>query len=1264
MLFILALVPLAAVVWIQRIRKPTTREWLLVFAPCVVTLTAIGLTAAWPFLTTNAVGSGEAYNYSLALADAIAQLRAGHLPLAGQTEYAFNGRVHPLRNAPYLFYLGAVFDTLTLRQLTAWQLQNLLVSFSLLFGSFATYVSLRRSTAVSRAGAVLLAAAFLLSPAVLALTHVLNMFMTVHALPFAAIAVGAALRQTRGYRLRNDLWLALSLAGAWNAHPPLALWLTACLVIVRGAIFLRCFNWRSLGGVVWITLVFLALTAFLFAGVRALSEGVDLFFFGPEQRAFFAQSVLHIGREVWPKWWHPISAAHPIDSVSSLQLSYAHWVLLAGGLIATFFGARRFWQRGQRVAAFAILLALAGLFVVTCPIPVVNQWIWLRVPPQVYSLTNVWPMQRTMPLATLFVVFLAALASGFFASRIRRVLLVFGYLILGWTLFQAYPFLKQGAHTGWDEQKTIQSYLNSNIDVTVTSYSYLGTPYGFTYGVVDPELELRLLRDGTTEITTNHAQALAHSREVMRGTFVADPATEPGTHKFLPKLHLEPGKKYLLDFNFRVAPDRAILQFNGPGLSRFYNLPESGSPAAFGMKPENRHTLPLWTSLSTAEDVVLQNDHSKDGPNAGWAQFADFTLREIDRNALPARLLSLYPLRIEVNSPEENAYLETFRQYSPGYIARVNGRETRTEMSQYRGVMLPVPKGRSIVELCFEAPGYVYRAAWISGVAALLAFAWAISRVFRFSWRTTAVRIIRRLPALSPADRQRLRALRRPSFIFGSAAVLAAGIGIWALLAYSSRPHGMPVGPLRLKFVVPNSLVGHREALMSTGTAGQGVIVFYVYPDAAHLQIGIDVWGTLLMGQPTPIRRGQAQELVVDFGALYPPAAPRMKTLPRFAQQQLRRFVRAELNGKSVVFGDLPSYETTPEQIHMGGSAIGGSLADATFHGEFLGSERIPFYTPLALIDASTVNIQLDASGAEFETRLPLFSVGPDGREGVAYVIRKFDDRLVYGFVDARGETIETPPIPATSLTDVRCVLGHAVVDSPLQARFEHKGEHLAGPLGLLPLQKPLVLNRGTNFSNAHDTAARFLGKSLEIEVDPTSSSSTLAATEGAYELYATFANQPTVQPEPLVVTGKTGAGDLVFSQYVDANHIEFGVDHWGLGAPKSPPVEIDYSVPHRVSISLGSLYPPSNDSAWNGVAPDVKERLLGHMIISLDGKVVLDAAVPFHPTTREQVCVGENQIGSSTCGPIFSGQIHAVRRSGLPAATPVEPPVTGEKDK
>ena len=50
-------------------------------------LLAVGLLAASPFLTSRLVGTGEAFNYCLSVADAVVELGHGVVPpLAGQTE--------------------------------------------------------------------------------------------------------------------------------------------------------------------------------------------------------------------------------------------------------------------------------------------------------------------------------------------------------------------------------------------------------------------------------------------------------------------------------------------------------------------------------------------------------------------------------------------------------------------------------------------------------------------------------------------------------------------------------------------------------------------------------------------------------------------------------------------------------------------------------------------------------------------------------------------------------------------------------------------------------------------------------------------------------------------------------------------------------------------------------------------------------------------------------------------------------------------------
>jgi hypothetical protein len=77
------------------------------------------------------------------LADFVTQLRAGVFPVfIGQTDYAFNGAVYPLRVAPFYQHLAGVLDLLTGRQLGIFALQHLCVLVVGYAGIFSSYLAL------------------------------------------------------------------------------------------------------------------------------------------------------------------------------------------------------------------------------------------------------------------------------------------------------------------------------------------------------------------------------------------------------------------------------------------------------------------------------------------------------------------------------------------------------------------------------------------------------------------------------------------------------------------------------------------------------------------------------------------------------------------------------------------------------------------------------------------------------------------------------------------------------------------------------------------------------------------------------------------------------------------------------------------------------------------------------------------------------------------------------------------------------------------
>jgi len=117
----------------------------------------------------------------------------------------------------------------------------------------------------------------------------------------------------------------------------------------------------------------------------------------------------------------------------------------------------------------------------------------------------------------------------------------------------------------------------------------------------------------------------------------------------------------------------------------------------------------------------------------------------------------------------------------------------------------------------------------------------------------------------------------------------------------------------------------------------------------------------------------------------------------------------------------------------------------------------------------------------------------------------------------------------------------------------------------------------------------------------------------------------------PWVLGTKEPAG---YVRYVDAHSVAFGFDHWGIGGLVGAPLAIDYSRTHRIAITFQSLYP--------GDSPGHASSLVR---VTVGGRTALEGTCPCHPSLADQVTIGRNLIGGSTCGPAFSGRILSVER-------------------
>ena len=111
----------------------------------------------------------------------------------------------------------------------------------------------------------------------------------------------------------------------------------------------------------------------------------------------------------------------------------------------------------------------------------------------------------------------------------------------------------------------------------------------------------------------------------------------------------------------------------------------------------------------------------------------------------------------------------------------------------------------------------------------------------------------------------------------------------------------------------------------------------------------------------------------------------------------------------------------------------------------------------------------------------------------------------------------------------------------------------------------------------------------------------------------------------PLMTTGRTDAGDLLFMRVGADASLTFGYDHWADELRLAPAIPARFGEEHVVEFWVPATNRPSSG--------DSKAR---DVLVKLDGLIVWRRPAPFFPATPTAVFVGLNPIGGSTCEPTF----------------------------
>lgn len=663
---------------------------------------ALGGLAGWllqPYYHAGGIGAGDAHWYAIMLADFVEQLRVGIFPVwTGQSSYAFNGAVVPLRVAPLFQHEGGLLDVLTGRALDPLALKNAVLALNGFAIVFAAYAAFRALLPRQPGAAAALAGFFLAAPAVLAPLYAGDQIMTFVAIPFLPAVFYGCWRFWTHDDFVARLWLVVGLAGLWLAHSPIGMWTTAS----AGALWLARIasrpNRRSAGGeLAGMAALFALLASWPFVSLLSLDNLNAV----PTSGGSIGENI----RGAFPANFRPISA--DANQLSDYQPGYA--------VLALFLVSAVWWRphRAPAAAGFAFLaLALPTLML---PVPGWIDFFWTHVPQAVVNVTNTWPMQRLMVIWVAAMLFFVAslLAAPDFRGRrwLVGVLGVVSVPLAAWSAVEATKFPKSAATTRTADVEANNILLPQNRLLTRYAYSsFARTPYYYSHGYMDPQWENRLLRAGTEEPVATNAEGATHGAPVAQGVFTATNDNKTDFYNLAPALTLEPGRRYALTLDFIGPPEAAVLQFRGDGLFREYALPDSGdgmSPLhltrAFGALPTSTRTISLWTD-SLRPVIVTGIYIAPSRARVTSFPFAHFKLHAYHPNSLPIRVTSLLPYRASAYTPEP-AWLETPRMWLGRYRASVNGHAAEVRRSANNLAMVRLDLGDNQVALDY-APGF------------------------------------------------------------------------------------------------------------------------------------------------------------------------------------------------------------------------------------------------------------------------------------------------------------------------------------------------------------------------------------------------------------------------------------------------------------------------------------------------------------------------------------------------------------------------------
>ncbi len=498
---------------------------------------------------------------------------------------------------------------------------------------------------------------------------------------------------------------------------------------------------------------------------------------------------------------------------------------------------------------------------------------------------------------------------------------------------------------------------------------------------------------------------------------------------------------------------------------------------------------------------------------------------------------------------------------------------------------------------------------------------------------TTAVNVLLVAAAVCPPER--LAAISRMSN---------------RLVGWIDAARGYSYGPVRLQLSMAGTPRNERERLIATGPQGEDSVYFQPAGDG-KIMVGYDhrnVGGPVSAAFAAPI--GGVHTVDISMGSLLP--ADNQAFFDGWTESDIYRakhLLRVGWDGRPVLEASCDFYPAGPNEVEFGDGASGRPSAPKSGWA-IQGVQRRSFEQ--RGVDQAEPDFQgyarFDVRFGEnrAERREPVLATGGPGAADLLYVHYLPDGRLRFGVDNWNGGLFEGDPFKgeAGRLHTVYLSFGSLYGGGRTSDDFVLVLDGRPVARTRFPFY-PTRLDRivwGLNSVHSSVAGGMFSGTLSGItaitkaEFDRHYSQPDLAPgriTGGKISLTVRFDYVSSRAGQPLVVTGKTGAGDFIYVVYDSDREVHFGFDHWGSGGLSGPAVPLDFSRSHIVVVTMGSLH-----DLGTAAKPDLET-----VRVTLDGRIALEGRAACYPTSSQEIEIGRNDIGGSSCALILAGEVRAV---------------------